>query len=187
MQEHPKNVRRGDVEAIMESLRSHGQYRPLLVQESTNYVIAGNHTLQAAIALGWEHIAVSYIKVTDDQALKIMLVDNRTNDLASYDESDLMAVLNELEVDLVGTGFDTEDLADLRFKLGDGDGTYHKGETPTERKSAYEAAGITSIVLPYPNEVAEEMHKNLKRLQADFEYTNNSDVVKHLVEAACSD
>ena len=44
----PGNARRGDVDAIVDSLRRNGQFRPLVVQRSTGYVLGGNHTLQAA-------------------------------------------------------------------------------------------------------------------------------------------
>src|ERR1017187_2560559 len=82
LKQHPRNARQGDVGAIVESLRAHGQYRPIVVQRSTNHVLAGNHTLKAARELGWPTIAATFLDVTNDQALRILLVDNRTNDLA---------------------------------------------------------------------------------------------------------
>jgi hypothetical protein len=33
---HPKNVRQGDIGAISESLKAHGQYRPIVVDKRTN-------------------------------------------------------------------------------------------------------------------------------------------------------
>ena len=47
------NPRRGDLEAIKESLRQHGQYRPVVASVRTSEILAGNHTWQAAKALGW--------------------------------------------------------------------------------------------------------------------------------------
>lgn len=103
----PGNARRGVVDEVVKSLRTHGQYRPIVVQRSTNQVIAGNHTLQAAIKLGWAAIDVTYLDVDDEQALKINLVDNRTSDLGEYDYDALLAQLNELP-DLEGTGYPTD-------------------------------------------------------------------------------
>jgi ParB-like nuclease domain len=40
-----KNPRRGDIEAIKESLRANGQYRPIVARRQTLEVLAGNHTL----------------------------------------------------------------------------------------------------------------------------------------------
>lgn len=108
--EHPDNARRGDIESIKESLEAHGQYKPIVVQESTNYVLAGNHTLRAATALGWKRIAASVIDVDDATARKILLVDNRTSDLGAYDEAELTALLNSLDGDLLGTGYEEGDL-----------------------------------------------------------------------------
>ena len=113
---HPHNARQGDVGAICQSLEAHGQYRPLVVQRSTGNVLAGNHTLQAAQALGWSEVDVTYIDVDDDQALRILLVDNRSNDLATYDNSvltDLLEALVRSDFGLEGTGFDGSDLDDL--------------------------------------------------------------------------
>ncbi len=99
-----KNPRKGDVAAIAESLEHNGQYKPIVVRAGTNEVLAGNHTLKAARELGWDKIAVTFVDVTDDQAARIVLVDNRTNDLAGYDEAQLVEMLQELP-DLKGTGF----------------------------------------------------------------------------------
>jgi hypothetical protein len=110
---HPRNVRQGDVGAISESLKHNGQYRPIVVQKSTNQILAGNHTWKAAKALGWNKIAVTYVDVSDDEALRILLADNRTNDLATYDTTALAELLEELatsEKEFVGTGFDGDDL-----------------------------------------------------------------------------
>jgi hypothetical protein len=40
---HPNNPRRGDVEAVAASLARFGQQKPIVVQASTGYVVAGNH------------------------------------------------------------------------------------------------------------------------------------------------
>lgn len=109
---YPRNPRNGDIEAIAESLRAHGQYRPIVVRTGSNEVLAGNHTLHAALSLGWTQIAVTFVDVDDDEAARIVLVDNRTNDLASYNESELADLLQSLP-DLTGSGYDAQALDDL--------------------------------------------------------------------------
>jgi len=108
------NPRKGDVEAIRESLRVNGQYKPIVANIGThtkrkNEVLAGNHTLMAARDEGWSHIAVCFVDVDDDQAKRIVAADNRTADRGGYDEAVLAELLGELP-DLKGTGFDQGDL-----------------------------------------------------------------------------
>ncbi|WP_433547187.1 ParB/RepB/Spo0J family partition protein [Streptomyces sp. CA-294286] len=112
-----RNPRTGDLGAICASLSANGQYRPIVVNRGTltgraNEVLAGNHTLKAARHLGWEQIAVTWLDVDDDAAAKIVIVDNRSNDLAGYDTALLAEVLSELP-DLEGTGYDQEQVDDL--------------------------------------------------------------------------
>lgn len=117
---HPKNPRHGDIPAIARSLAAHEQYRPIVVQRSTGLILAGNHTWQAAKQLGWTELDVAYVDVDDDQALRILLVDNRLSDVATYDDDALAAILNELATGpgaLEGTGWEPTDLADLNAVL----------------------------------------------------------------------
>lgn len=122
---HPRNSRQGDVGAIAQSLEAHGQYRPIVAQSATRRVLAGNHTLLAARALGWDEIDVVWLDIDDEAALRILLVDNRTNDLAIYDDGALAELLTELAntpAGLIGTGYDgdalDELLADLKRQQG---------------------------------------------------------------------
>jgi DNA modification methylase len=112
LRSYGRNPRRGDLGAIRRSLEANGQYRPLVVNKRTGEVLAGNHTWQAALDLGWTEIAVTYVDVDDEQAARIVLVDNRTNDLAGYDDGELAALLESLD-DLDGTGFAQDDLDTL--------------------------------------------------------------------------
>lgn len=113
---YPRNARRGNVEAVKESLTYHGQYRPIVVRAHTNEVLAGNHTLAAAKELGWQEIAATFVDVDDDEAARINLVDNRANDLAGYDDGALAELLASLPK-LDGTGYGQEDLDALLAKV----------------------------------------------------------------------
>ena len=77
VQRFPGNPRRGDVEAIAKSLQRFGQQRPILVQRATNYVVAGNHLLDAARLLEWTHIAVTYTDLDETEARAYLLADNQ--------------------------------------------------------------------------------------------------------------
>lgn len=114
-----RNPRRGNVEAIKESLERNGQYRPLVVNRRTHEVLAGNHTWQAARELGWTKVAATFVDVDEEQAKRIVLVDNRSNDLAGYDAEALAELLGELP-ELEGTGYDREALDELIDELAEG-------------------------------------------------------------------
>jgi len=106
------NAREGDVGAIAQSLTTLGQYRPIIVNKLTREILVGNHTWMAAKSLGWKTIAVAWIEVDEQTATRIVLVDNRTTDLATYDEALLKQVLLSLP-NLDGTGWDGDDMDDL--------------------------------------------------------------------------
>lgn len=106
---HPLNPRKGNVDVIMDSLRVNGQYKSVLVQAGTNTILAGTHTWQAAKKLGWPEVGVNYIDVGEEQALQIMLADNRAADGGQTDEGAVFQMLATLP-SLQGTGYSPEDL-----------------------------------------------------------------------------
>jgi DNA modification methylase len=117
---HPRNPRIGDVAAIAASLRRFGQRRPVLVQASTRFVVAGNHLLRAARELGWTEIAAVIEELDDATAIAYMLADNRTSDLGGYDDALLAAILAEQAAadNLAATGYDPADVAALLRAAG---------------------------------------------------------------------
>lgn len=128
VQLHPRNPRDGDVGAISESLRRFGQQKPIVVQASTGFVVAGNHLLKAARALGWRRIAANVEDMDDATAGAYLLADNRTADLGSYHADVLAAILEEQAAagNLAGTGYDGEDvdqkIADAQYDRDPGRG-----------------------------------------------------------------
>lgn len=114
---HPENPREGDVEMISESLDELDQFMPLIIQTSTNYILAGNHTYKAATALGWEDIDVIYVDVDDSKAMRILLAANKTADAGGYNELLLLAILGDMREEneelLIGTGYTTDDVDEL--------------------------------------------------------------------------
>jgi len=83
---HPRNPREGDIGAIHASINNNGFYGRVLAQKATGFILAGNHRWQAMTQAGAKEIPVEWIDVDDDHALRILLADNRTNDLASYND-----------------------------------------------------------------------------------------------------
>lgn len=110
---HPANVRvHTSAPQVAESLDVHGQYAPIVVQKSTGYVLAGNGLWRQLAEAGAENVAAIFLDVDDDQALRILLVDNETSDRAGYDEAALATLLASLP-DLTGTGWTDAHAADL--------------------------------------------------------------------------
>lgn len=116
LREHPDNPRRGDVDALDASMEHHGFYGAVYAQRGTGRIIAGNHRLRVAAERGESTLPVIWLDVDDDQARRILLVDNRSNDLATYDEADLLDLLRSL-ADLDGTGYATHDIDRLIEQL----------------------------------------------------------------------
>lgn len=115
------NPRRGDVKAIAASMKTNGVYKPLVVNKGTHTgrpyeVLAGNHSLKAMRHLAeehpeddrWQRADVYVVDVDEDRAAKIVLADNRTSDLGSYDNDELLDLLQSVDNELDGTGYDDE-------------------------------------------------------------------------------
>lgn len=100
----PANVRTHDernLKAIQDSLRVFGQRKPIVVMKADDgfVVIAGNGTLEAAREIGWDSIAVTVVpeEWTSDEAAAYAIADNRTAELAAWDQVGLDMQLAELE------------------------------------------------------------------------------------------
>lgn len=121
LKKYPKNPRVGNIPAIRESIRENGFFAPLIVQKSTSYVLAGNHRMMAAIEEGYTELPVVYLDISDEDAKRVVLSDNRTDDLATYDTSILSDLLGNLSNPDLGTGYSTTDVSDLIGAIQDND------------------------------------------------------------------
>lgn len=114
----PKNARAHDktnIDAIKNSLRKFGQQKPIVVGEN-NEIIAGNGTWEAAKELGWKQISIVRSRLTGDDRTAYAIADNRTAELAEWDDVNLAESLKGLvdsgyEADL--TGFDEKEIENI--------------------------------------------------------------------------
>lgn len=110
----PGNPRVGDISAVSRSLERFGQRKPIVVLRESRIVVAGNHTLQAALALGWEEIAAVFIDESLEEGKAFALADNRVHDLGSYLDEELLAMLQAVidieSLGLDGTGYLQKDI-----------------------------------------------------------------------------
>ena len=97
----PANVRAHDgknLDAIKASLQRFGQQKPIVVDEK-GIVIAGNGTLTAARALGWDAINVVRTELAGAEATAYAIADNRTAELAEWDDEALAKQLSALQIE----------------------------------------------------------------------------------------
>ena len=115
----PNNARKHskrNLDAIKASLSKFGQRKPIVVHN--NVVIAGNGTLEAAKSLGWTEITISRCPADwdADTAKAYALADNRSSELAEWDDAILatqLLDLDEMGWDIEDIGFSQKDLPDL--------------------------------------------------------------------------
>lgn len=189
---HPDNPRRGDVAGIASSLERFGQVRPILVQASTSFIVAGNHTYQAAKSLGWKSIAVARVDLSDADARAYMIADNRWSDLAENDDQALVAILAQLEADgqLAGTGYvegDADDLAALLAQLPDppppGDDPPN-GDPPSTRQGRVRGATV-DVTLTLPADQKAVLSEQLTFLRGAWGSKGITETVLRAVAETC--
>lgn len=184
-----KNPRKGDVDAVAESLGKLGQFKPIVVNRGTitgrrNEVLAGNHTLKAARKLGWTHIDADFVDVDEDTATRIVLADNRTADKATYDNTELLGLIRELP-DTEGTGYTGDDIQDLLIEA-----ELHTLPAPEpapaeeEPKDKWEAASRKSIMIDYPLPIFQWLVDQLHEIAKARGTKSNAATVKLLLEEA---
>jgi len=109
----PNNARKhsdSNLKAIAASLSKFGQRKPIVIHKGV--VLAGNGTLEAARSLGWTDIAVAEVpdEWDTETAQAYALADNRSAELAEWDEAALAKQLLELD----DKGWD---IAELGFEI----------------------------------------------------------------------
>ena len=117
LENDPRNARKHNsqnIDAIKKSLKKFGQQKPIVVDKN-NVVIAGNGTLVAAKKLRWKEIEVTRTELEGAEATAFAIADNRTAELAEWDESLLQEQLRELnesleDIDISDVGFDAAEL-----------------------------------------------------------------------------
>ncbi len=112
LRKHARNPRRGDVAAIADSITHNGFFGAILAREGTGEILAGNHRFDAAVAMGAGSVPVVWVDVDDATARRILLADNRTNDIATYDDELLGELLAELDSP-IGTGYGDDEVRKL--------------------------------------------------------------------------
>ena len=121
----PSNVRKHDdrnLDAIKASLQRFGQQKPIVV-DGKGIVVAGNGTLDAAKSLGWKDIEIVRTELEGADAVAYAIADNRTAELAIWDDDALAQTLASLKIDEsideAITGFTDQEIDELIGKSFD--------------------------------------------------------------------
>lgn len=113
----PSNARKHDdrnIQAIAASLVRFGQTKPVVLHKNGKTIIAGNGTWEAAKSLRWKKIAAVTTDLKESDAVAYGIADNKTAELADWDDDVLRSLLEPMEDDLaLSTGFNDEELKEL--------------------------------------------------------------------------
>jgi DNA modification methylase len=119
LQFDPANVRKHgekNLATIKASLSRFGQQKPIVV-DANGVVRAGNGTLAAMKALGWKEVAIVRSPLAGAEATAYAIADNRTAELAEWDEDALAQTLAALQIEdedlAIASGFDLKEIEAL--------------------------------------------------------------------------
>ena len=109
-----ENPRKNDhaVPAVMDSIKRFGFASPIIARPNGE-VIAGHTRLKAALELRLDRVPVRYMDLDPADAKLLAIADNRSGELADWDDEGLAAILRDLEaeeVDLSGIGWDLDEI-----------------------------------------------------------------------------
>lgn len=189
-----RNPRHGDVDAIAEAVSALGQYKAIVVNKGTltgrpNEILAGNHTHQAITRLKLATIDVVWVDVDDTTAAKIVVGDNRTGDLAGYDNDILFELLQSLQT-LDGSGFSQGDYDSILSDLTPAEtapkqpGMSQEGVNTFDRRADYEKAEARGVLIDYSLDDYDTVTEQLNTLRKQHGAKDNAELVIMLIEAA---
>jgi ParB-like chromosome segregation protein Spo0J len=147
----PANVRRHperNLDTIKASLARFGQQKPIVV-DADGIVRAGNGTLEAARALNWGNVAIVRTPLKGSEATAYAIADNRSSELAEWDETGLAEQLRALQsedfdLDAVGyTDGELQSLIDGLAMPNDSDLAAAIGALPDGDKSPFQQMTFT--------------------------------------------
>jgi hypothetical protein len=181
---YPNNPRKGNIDLIAESLETYGQYKPITVNKRTNEILAGNHTYQAALKLGWPTIAATYVDVDANTAAKIVLMDNRTSDAGGYDDGALYGLLDSL-TDINMTGYTDKDLRGLKELFDAPESTLRNtvmGKTLHEWQESLNDRTTRIIMFDYEKVQYTWVAEKLEQFRNENDLGTNTEALIRLIE-----
>lgn len=184
----PGNARLGNRRKLVESLEENGQYRSLIVRQTGAelVVLAGNNTMAALEERGDTSARCEIVTCDDATALRINLVDNKSNDEATYDDAARAALLDLLDGELSGTGYEEDEVDAILARFEEPEYTeVHEPEVAEfnddaeererrkishggEGSRTMESRGIRDIFIPLPVAQADELGRLIMELRKSW-------------------
>lgn len=157
------------VDEVAKSIARFGFTNPLLVQASSNEIIAGHTRYDAAVSLGLKTVPVRFLDVTDEEAHAIALADNKLGEKAEWDDALLAEVLRDLhakDVPIEDAGFSEKEIQAIL----DGDEGFGDPDDPSlpdqsEDNKTTELTGQFLVLIECKDE--EDQLKTLEKLNQE--------------------
>lgn len=122
------NPRRGDVALVSASIKEHTQLIPITIYkfpgEDAYTIITGNHRTKSLLEMSVKWVAAVIYRGSPEKARRWAVMDNRSSDVATYEEDLLLQVLQEVKNEALdetdfeeGTGYSLEDLTYLTSQV----------------------------------------------------------------------
>jgi len=172
--DNPRNNEEA-VPVVLRSIKRFGFGAPILARRANGEIIAGHTRYKAARALGLETVPVRYLDLSESEAHLLALADNKTGELAEWDDAKLGALVLELQganVDITeGTGFAEAEIQKLVLEA--------RARMPPPAPSAKTKGDITPeppalVFGKHRIFVSDEEASRLDRLLADYIAGNGS-------------
>jgi len=185
---YPGNARRGNRAKLVDSLEANGQYRSLIVRQAGTelVVLAGNNTMAALEERGDTEARCEIVTCDDATALRVNLVDNKSNDEATYDDEARAKLLDLLDGELSGTGYEEDEVDAIIARFEEPEYTEvaepevaEFNDDAEERQArvkshggdeskTMESRGIRDIFIPLPVAQADELGRLIMELRKSW-------------------
>jgi ParB-like chromosome segregation protein Spo0J len=202
----PGNARVGNRKMLLESLEANGQYRSLSVRDTGDGldVLAGNNTLAALEERGDEAARCEIVTCDDATALRVNLVDNKANDSASYDERARARLLELLDGEITGTGYDEDEVDSIIARFEEPEeapfaepevAEYNDDDAERaarikshggENSRTYESRGVRDIFLALPADQADELGRLIMNLRETWGALSQGEVILKAARVAAA-
>lgn len=151
------------VERLIKSIQDYGFNTPIVVNHDM-VVVNGHARLKAAKRLGMKTVPCVVVNLTDEQAKKYRIADNKIADLSEWEDDALFKELREIAnpYDLLDMGFSSSEITSI---VGDVDSLIDEAlEDYEEEEDFLEVSGASvvasSTIAPQPKENASEAPQN---------------------------
>jgi len=127
------------IDSIKKSIIEFGQYMPIVVNKRTNIILVGNGTYQALKELDFKTVKIVYVDLSEEDANKLSILDNRTSELSEIDNNIVEKFFYELDDNLIKiTGYTSSEVDELMNQL-----------TPETMEDQTEKVNLNLVKCPY--------------------------------------